>query len=173
MRRKTGVGYKALRQIIERAQVGVDWDEIVKGAGEEGVYLGIDEHSFRGQQMVGTITEVRQRRVLAILRDDRQKTLRQYLEALPAEVKERVREVAIDMNEKARAVVEKVLPGARVVVDPFHVIQDGNRRVDEARRLEQQMSGREMKKRYFWWLRKGFIPSNAFTLKGSSGFSQV
>ncbi len=40
-------------------------------------------------------------------------------------------EVAIDKNEKARAVVEEVLNEAKVVVDPFHVIQDANRRLDE------------------------------------------
>ncbi len=30
----------------------------------------------------------------------------------------------------------------KVVVDPFHVIQDANHRLDEARRLEQEMSHR-------------------------------
>lgn len=84
--------------------------------------------------------------MLGILRDDRQKTLKHYLAELPAEVKAKVQEIAIDMNEKARVVLEQVLKGARVVVDRFHVIQDANRRVDEARELEQQMSHREIKK---------------------------
>ena len=118
----------------------------MREAGEERIYLGIDGHSFRGQRMAGTVTEVKQHRVLGILRDDRQKTLRRYLEELPLEVKQRVREVAMDMNEKVRAVVEKVLQGAKVVLDPFHVIQDANRRVDETRKLEQHMSHREIKK---------------------------
>jgi transposase len=87
--------------------------------------------------------------VLGILRDDRQKTLRQYLTELPDEVKGKVKEVAIDMNERARVAIEKELKGAKVVVDPFHVIQDANQRFDEARRLEQQMSHREIKKNHF------------------------
>jgi transposase len=53
-------------------------------------------------------------------------------------VRRTVKEVAIDMSEKMRAVVEEVLKGAKVVVDPFHVIQDANHRLDEARRAEQQ-----------------------------------
>jgi len=165
--RKTGVGYRALRGIVERAEVEVKWEEVLAAAGEEGIYLGIDGHSFRGQQMVETITEVRQHRVLAILPDDRQKTLEHYLTQLPEEVKAKVCEVAIDMNEKARAVVEKVLKGAKVVVDRFHVIQDANRRINETRKLEQQMSHREIKKSLLWWDRRSFQIKSAYTLKRS------
>lgn len=39
---------------MERAGVEVKWEEILKAAGEGGIYLGIDEHSFRGQQMAET-----------------------------------------------------------------------------------------------------------------------
>ncbi|MFC1972442.1 transposase [Chloroflexota bacterium] len=34
---------------------------------------------------------------------------------------------------------EAVFPSARVVVDPFHVIADYNKRMDEARRIEQDV----------------------------------
>ena len=37
---------------------------------EEELFLGIDEHSFRHQDVVHTITEVKKRKVLGILRDD-------------------------------------------------------------------------------------------------------
>jgi Transposase len=50
------------------------------------------------------------------------------------------------LDEKAWVAIEQVLKGARVVVDRFYVIQDANCRVDEARKLEQQMSHREIKK---------------------------
>jgi len=63
---------------------------------------------------------------------------------LPEEAKRKVQEVAIDINEKARTVVEEVLKEAKVVVDLFHVIQDANRRLDETRRLEQQLRHREI-----------------------------
>jgi transposase len=41
-------------------------------------------------------------------------------------------------------VVQRVLPHAAVVADPFHVIQDANRRVDEARRVEQEVHRRKI-----------------------------
>ena len=63
---------------------------------------------------------------------------------MPEEAKRKVQEVAIDINEKARTLVEEVLKEAKVVVDLFHVIQDANRRQDETRRLEQQLRHREI-----------------------------
>ena len=63
---------------------------------------------------------------------------------MPEEAKRKVQEVAIDINEKARTLVEEVLKEAKVVVDLFHVIQDANRRLDETRRLEQQLRHREI-----------------------------
>lgn len=106
--------------------------------GSEGpVALGIDEHSFRGQDLVITVTCLSTHRLLAILPDDRQATLRQWLRALPEAVRQRVVAVCTDLREAFRKVVEQLLPHAVLVADHFHVIQDATRRVDETRRLEQ------------------------------------
>ncbi len=70
---------------------------------------------------------------------------------------------------------EKELEGAKVVVDPFDVIQDANRRVDEARRVEQQMSHRELKKSPFLWAKRssqrktGFIWTGYLTVCRTAG----
>ena len=45
----------------------------------EGIYLGLDEHSFRHQEPGHTITKVKQRRVVGILKDDRIATLKKFL----------------------------------------------------------------------------------------------
>ena len=45
----------------------------------------------------------------------------------------------MDMKESLRKVAEEIFPKAKVVVDPFHVIADSNRRMDEARRIEQDV----------------------------------
>jgi len=42
--------------------------------GEDEVCLGIDEHSFRHQELVHTVTEIKKRRVLGILRNDQSLT---------------------------------------------------------------------------------------------------
>ena len=43
------------------------------------------------------------------------------------------------MKESLRKVAEEVFTEAKVVVDRFHVIADSNKRVDEARRIEQDV----------------------------------
>jgi len=51
--------------------------------------------------------------------------------------------VCIDMEWGLRKAVEALFPRARVVVDPFHVIGDANKRMDEARRIEQEVHPRK------------------------------
>ena len=72
VRRELGVGDGSLRRLLER-----EIDEEAMGfiQGEDEIYLGIDEHSFKHQELVHTVTEVKKRRVLGILRDDRIATL--------------------------------------------------------------------------------------------------
>jgi transposase len=132
--RDMGIGYGTLRRLLEREideealSFIQDWDEI---------YLGIDEHSFRHQELVHTVTEVKQRKMLGILKDDRIATLKEFLSKIP---KDKVNEVCIDMKESLRKAAENLFPTAKVVLDPFHVIADANKRMDEARRIEQDVN---------------------------------
>jgi len=43
------------------------------------------------------------------------------------------------MKEGLKKPAEAVFPLARVVVDPFHVMAEYNKRMDEARRIEQDV----------------------------------
>ncbi|MGO0121621.1 ISL3 family transposase [Desulfothermobacter acidiphilus] len=107
--------------------------------------LSIDEHSFRGQDMMITITCVwPERRLIAILPDDRLKTLEKFLKELPASVRRRIKAVCIDFKEGWRKLIKRVLPGVRVMVDHLHALKDANRRVDEARLIEQQVTGQRI-----------------------------
>lgn len=107
----------------------------------KGLVLGLDEHSFRGHDMVTTITNLSKRKIIGILKDDRQETIRGYLSNLPITTKESIIEVCMDMRFGFRIVVEEVLPKANIVVDPFHVIAAANRTVDELRSV--LVSGKE------------------------------
>jgi len=131
--RELGVGYGTLRRLLERE---IDEEALGFMQDEDEIYLGIDEHSFRHQELVHTITEVKQRKVVGILRDDRIATLKKFLTKIP---RDKVKEVCIDMKDGLRKAAEAVFPSARVVVDPFHVIADSNKRMDEARRIEQDV----------------------------------
>ncbi|MGO0123031.1 ISL3 family transposase [Desulfothermobacter acidiphilus] len=107
--------------------------------------LSIDEHSFRGQDMMITITCVwPERRLIAILPDDRLKTLEKFLKELPVSVRRRIKAVCIDFKDGWRKLIKRVLPGVPVVVDHFHALKDANRRVDEARLIEQQVTGQRI-----------------------------
>ena len=44
---------------------------------------------------------------------------------------------------------EQELPQAKMVVDKFHVIKDANVKIDEARRIEQEATKKEIKRRIF------------------------
>ena len=54
----------------------IDWDKI------EVTKLGIDEHSFRGNDLVITITDISHHKLLAILKTDRQRALIEFFEQL-------------------------------------------------------------------------------------------
>lgn len=135
-----GVSSRVLRRCLDPAKV--TWPE-------GSIALGIDGHSFRGTRMVQTITDVETRCPLTILPDSRKESLLRFFRDIPAGVKVRIREVCIDMDTLLLAAIEQELPEALVVVDHFHLIQDANRRVDEARKIEQEACRREIPKKIF------------------------
>lgn len=146
--KELGISYKTLRSLMDRE---IDGELAAAVLAADNLFLGIDEHSFKHQELVFTITELRQKKVLGILKDDRIATLKVFLKKIP---KEKVREVCIDMKESLRKASESFFPEARVVADHFHVIADANKRVDEARRIEQDVRRR----------RKVVIPKKIFLL---------
>ncbi len=133
VRRELGVGYGTLRRLLERE---IDKEALGPIIDEEEIFLGIDEHSFKHHELVHMVTEVKKRKVLGILRDDRIATLKNFLGRVP---KDKVKEVCIDMKEGLRKAAEALFPEAKVVADHFHVVADSNKRMDEARRIEQDV----------------------------------
>jgi len=131
--RELGVSYSTLRRLLEKE---IDEEALGFMEEEDEIFLGIDEHSFRHQDLVHTVTEVKKRRVLGILRDDRIATLKRFLSNIP---RDRVKEVCIDMKEGLRKASEALFPLAKVVIDHFHLVADANKRMDEARRIEQDV----------------------------------
>ena len=64
VKRELGVGYGTLRRLLERE---IDEEALGFIQDEDEIYLGIDEHSFRHQELVHTVTEVKQRKMQGIL----------------------------------------------------------------------------------------------------------
>jgi len=140
VKRDTGVCYSTLRRLLERE---IDEEALGYVTNEAKIFLGIDEHSFKRQELVHIVTEVKKRKVLGILKDDRIVTLKTFLGKIP---EDKVKEVCIDIKEGLRKAVEVLFPKAKVVVDHFHVVADSNKRMDEARRIEQDAQRRRQVK---------------------------
>lgn len=99
--------------------------------------LNVDEHSFSGRDLKITIGEINSKKILAVLKNDDQKTLRQYFQTWPEEVKSRVKEVCIDMKHSYLTVLEETFPEAKMVTDRFHVVKEMVRQVEELRKIMQ------------------------------------
>ena len=144
--RKEGISYGVSRRILMKR---LNPEELLWTEPGEELSLGIDAHSFRGTQMVHTVTDLSAHSPLTILPDSRKETLSRFLRDIPEELKPKIKEVCIDMDGLLLRCVEKCLPGSSIVIDHFHVIQDANHRVDEARRIEQDAWKVEIPRKVF------------------------
>lgn len=152
LHKENGISDHEARYLLSKVDASPNWQEEKK---KRTIRLGIDEHSFRGRNMVITITNLSQRRLKGILPDDQQKSLGEWLRAIPPNIKPKISEVCIDLRESFASILRQELPLAAIVADHFHIIQDANRRLDEARRLEQEMQGRRRFLGKRWWYLMG------------------
>lgn len=101
--------------------------------------LGIDEVSFAGQDMITTIGNITKHRLKGVLRSRRKDELKKVLRSISPKVKPLITEVVIDMCNLYLRAVRETLPHVSIVVDHFHIIKDANQRIDEERRLLQDI----------------------------------
>ena len=87
------------------------------------IYLGLDGQSFRGNEMVLTVAEVKQRQLLTILPSEYQTDLLEFADKMPLNLRAKVKGIAVDMTNKHKAVLKLCFPGALIVIDHYHVIQ--------------------------------------------------
>lgn len=101
--------------------------------------LGIDEVSFSGHQMLTTIGNITHHRLKGVLTSKNKQELKKTIRSISPSVTSLIDEVVIDMCELYLFAVKETLPHTEIVVDHFHVIQDANRKLDEERRLLQDI----------------------------------
>jgi len=121
-----------LKDIDEEA-LNKRWIEIMKELKE--IYLGIDEHGFHGRDMVLLITDIKERKVLAILDDTTNATLTKRFDGLSEETKNKIKWISTDMNKWYKNVAEQKIPTIIGTVDKYHLVQEANRMVDDVRQL--------------------------------------
>ncbi len=102
--------------------------------------LGVDEHYARRNRYVLSVTNLTARKPITFLPSDRIPLFVRFLRSIPPEVKTNITEVCCDMKEGFIQTARRELPQATVVIDHFHVIQDANNRVQDARKIEQDIA---------------------------------
>ena len=103
-----GISYGRIKRILMDLKIsdlpGMMIDDLKE------LHLRIDEHSFRHQDMVIVVTDIKAKRVLGVLKDDRLSTLEEFLKKIPAY---KVREVCIDMKEGFRKLAQRLFPESK------------------------------------------------------------
>lgn len=115
--------------------------------------LGIDEHSFRGHYLIITITDLSNRKLLAVLKSDSQAALARFIHEIPLEYRDKIDEVCTDLRSSYKTVVEAMLPKAILTADRFHVETLARRALDEIRSVVQEDGvGRRMNLKKLLWV---------------------
>lgn len=152
-----------------RGLLGLDWsslDRIMRRAVERGLerrdwsqmaYIGVDEKSFRrGQSYVTIGSDLQRGVVFEVAEGQDAMAAGKVIEALPREVRTKVRAAAADMSVAIATAVHCQLPQAELVHDKFHVSKLLGEAVDKVRRAEAKLLAAEgddtLKNTRFWWL---------------------
>lgn len=118
--------------------------------------LGIDEHSFRGKYLIITITDLSNKKLLAILKSDSQATLTQFIREIPNKYRGKINEVCTDLRSSYKPVLERMLPNAILTADRFHVELLARRALDEIRTIVQdEVRGSRVNLKKLLWLNEG------------------
>lgn len=139
----------------------VDWEQF-----DRIEILGIDEIALkRGHRDYVTLVTVplepKGVEVLAVLADRQKETVAKFLDSIPIRLKVTIKRVCTDMYQGFVGAVREQLPGAKIVVDRFHVAQAyrdcaDTVRKQEVKRLKEELSKAEYEqiKGAMWPFRK-------------------
>lgn len=137
--RRTGISYGTLVSLLKKvfSLDAIDWNmHVVSGV----LRIGIDEHHFgRKHTYLTTIANLLTGKPIHILPKTTKSAVKAFLVSLPQDIKERIDEVVVDMKDAFIQAVKEALPATAIVIDHFHIIQDANRRIQEARKIEEDV----------------------------------
>ncbi len=129
--------------------IKIDWNSV------DITKLGIDEHSFRGKRMIITITDLSNKKLLAILKGDSQRDLREFIDSIPSKYRAKINEVCTDLRSSFVPVINKCFPDVMHTADRFHVEVLARKALDEIRTIVQDEGvGRKMNLKKILWVNK-------------------
>jgi transposase len=147
--RTLNVSEASVTGVVDRwVTTSVNWDEF-----ERLGTVGLDEIALkRGHRdyvaLVTVPLEAGGVEVLAVLPDRKQETVAQFLDAIPARLKRTVERVCSDLYRGFVSAAQAKLPGAKIVLDRFHLAKAYRDCADTVRkqtlkRLKQELSKAE------------------------------
>ena len=160
--RKLEISNDTVTGVLERwIATKANWDEV-----ERLEVVGVDEISLkRGHRnyvvLVTTPLDPKGVEVLAVLPDRKKQTVAHFFASIPSRLKATIQRVCSDMYEGFVNAAQEQLPGAKIVIDRFHVAQAYRNCADtvrkrELKRLKQELSENEYEqlKGAMWPFRK-------------------
>ncbi len=141
--RREGLGYKAVEGVYYRLAAQRHSAPTLTNVRR----LGIDEIALKKGhgQYVLVLSDLDHGRVLTVLPERTKAALEAYLATWTAEQRAAITDVALDLWEPYHLAVRACLPNAQITADRFHVMQNLNDRVTEARRAIQRAAPDEEK----------------------------
>lgn len=109
--------------------------------------LSLDEAAHRrGHELATVISDLDRRRVLEDLDGRSRRVVEHYLRSLSAFERSQIQTVSIDPYQPYRTAIRAALPGARIVVDHFHLVRGANTALDTVRRARQRQAASRIRK---------------------------
>jgi transposase len=132
--------------------IKIDWSKINL------TKLGIDEHSFRGRCLIITITDLSNKKLLAILKGDSQKDLEDFIMSIPSKYRDNINEACTDLRSSYWPVIKRTLPQAILTADRFHVELLARRALDEIRTvIQDEAKGSRVNLKKLLWTNESLL----------------
>ncbi len=143
----------------------VNWDEW-----EEIGVVGIDEIAIkRGHQdyvvLVTTPLKPKGVEVLAVLADRKKETVANFLASIPPRLQKTVKTICTDMYQGFVNAAQEQLPGAKIVIDRYHVAKAYRDCADQVRKQELKVLKRELSEDEYQQIKGAMWPFRKCTAK--------
>jgi len=135
-----GVSRRTLLKIAEEFISRVMIEELKD---KERLVIGMDAHRFHRKDFALLLVEILSSLPFGLIQD-KKKAFMDFLLSMPSEVREKIDEVVMDMTVRYRRAVEEILPHAKVVCDPFHLISYMNHQLMEEKRVIEVVKKRKI-----------------------------
>lgn len=147
--------FKISSSTLVRYLLDINGDIKIDWANINCTKIGIDEHSFRGKKMLITITDLTNKKLLAILHGDSKEEIRKFLMSIPDKYLKLINEACSDLRSSFKSIIKECLPQAIHTADRFHVEVLFRRALDEIRTVvQEERPGRKMNMKKILWANK-------------------